>query len=1196
MNDVENKKKIQSAIQDFTSTPLPAAARKFFATLGYASDRTIAVDSVAAFCDQFDKDNRLNQPSAYKDQWKSIHLLFQITDDELSRNAALFKQTEVKSSLLQSYVFFAIELTGADYARGKLASITRQLNRIFPMPVMVLFKMVDKISIAVINRRQHKRDESRDVLGKVTLIQNIELKKPHPGHLDILASFSTHELIARNKPIGNFDQLHAAWEQVFNVELLNERFYEELSNWYFWARRNVTFPADLESDEEKRNSTSVIRLLTRLIFCWFLKEKGLIPEHLFDKDKIAGCLTSLKDDESSYYRAILQNLFFATLNQQMNAKGKTPRQFATDDGFLENKSQYGVKTLYRYKDAFRDAAEALALFEDIPFLNGGLFTCLDPGDEKGKVRYADGFSRNPKKQPIVPNYLFFSKPQTIDLSAEYGEPAKKKETVRGLLHILSNYKFTIAENTPVEQEIALDPELLGKVFENLLASYNPETCTTARKQTGSFYTPRPIVDYMVDESLKAYLCAVMQKKLPGTTAESTRDKLDILFAYTEREHTFSEQEIDVLITAIDACNILDPACGSGAFPMGILHKLVFILSKLDPHNEKWRDRQIAKASEIEDIEARDSAIRAIERDFDENALDYGRKLYLIENCIYGVDIQPIAIQIAKLRFFISLVCDQKANRDKAKNHGIRPLPNLETKFVAADTLTSLMRQGQLSVFANPKVQLFEKELEKIRHRYFSAQTRSQKLSLQEKDAELCRKILVELNQLSLHHFANEEASKKIASWNPYDHYTAADFFEPEWMFGPSLANGFDVVIGNPPYIDSENMTKTNPKLRQVIQASYSMTKGNWDIYIAFYERGFNLLNQDGVLSFITPDKWISKPFGDEMRIKTTGNIFSILEAGRDVFENVNVDAIVSVFTKKTQPFLHIYDYSGADSTFATLKRTIEKTSLKSPYAYDWLFSDFVEVLAKIDSHPQKLSQFGTCENACATSDAYKLQEFIQEEPTPNAQGDELLRIINTGTIGKYVSKWGERSMSYLGNKYVRPVVVKKKFLSAFANSYGTKSVKPKLILKGLNLLDACLDADGNTIPGKTTLMIPSSDPEALLLLLAIINSSVPFFYLKEKYPASSYNQGTTFTKQMINDLPIPKIDASQRAKLVSVVNSILSAKRTDPLADTTESEQQIDKLVYDLYGLTPVEIAIIDKATRKKLATETLSAPVVMVT
>ena len=737
---------------------------------------------------------------------------------------------------------------------------------------MVLFKMGGNLSIAVINRRQNKRDESKDVLGKVTLIQNISTANPHPGHVDILASFSTTELVARKKRIGNFDQLHAAWEDVFNVELLNKRFYEELSNWYFWARKQVSFPSDLDdkdatrTEEEKektRNATSVIRLLTRLIFCWFLKEKDLIPDHLFDEDAVASALNSVDDDESTYYHAILQNLFFATLNQPMNADGEPVRQFAADGDFQENRNQHGVKTLYRYKKAFRAPDNALSLFENIPFLNGGLFACLDTEDDTGKVQYADGFSRNPKKQPKIPNRLFFAEPHTVDLSGneDFGDAKKKKSQVRGLLHILNGYKFTIAESTPVEQEIALDPELLGNVFENLLASYNPETGTNARRQTGSFYTPRPIVDYMVDESLKAYLADALVKALPATTAADAKAGLDILFAYTENEHAFSEAEIDALITAINACNILDPACGSGAYPMGILHKLVFILGKLDPHNEKWRQRQVAKAEEIEDVEARTSSVQAINNDFANNALDYGRKLYLIENCIYGADIQPIAIQIAKLRFFISLICDQRTHSDKARNLRVRPLPNLETKFVAADTLLGLNLPKNRSLFENTNVVQLEKELEKVRHRYFSAQTRKAKLALQKRDRELTKKIIDELKHDS---FGNEDVYRRIA-WNPYDHHSVADFFDPGKMFGPALDDGFDVVIGNPPYVQIQKFSAAHkaawsaqvPKLK-----TYAPTA---DIYCLFYERGVRLLKDGGQLSYITSNKWMRAGYGEKLR-------------------------------------------------------------------------------------------------------------------------------------------------------------------------------------------------------------------------------------------------------------------------------------------------------------------------------------------
>jgi adenine-specific DNA-methyltransferase len=269
----------------------------------------------------------------------------------------------------------------------------------------------------------------------------------------------------------------------------------------------------------------------------------------------------------------------------------------------------------------------------------------------------------------VPNKLFFSDEIEIDLNDIFGT-RNRRYTARGIIKILDAYKFTVDENTPVEQEVALDPELLGKVFENLLASYNPETSTTARKQTGSFYTPREIVDYMVDESLFAHFSEALAKPLGSNVDEMLAGKVHALLSYADTPHGFSHAEVKKLIGAIDGIRVLDPACGSGAFPMGMLLKLVYVLGKLDPGNQEWKQRQIdrvnaliAEADEkIEDSEVKHSVVAELEKQradveeaFLRNELDYGRKLYLIQNCIFGVDIQPIAVQIAKLRFFISLI-------------------------------------------------------------------------------------------------------------------------------------------------------------------------------------------------------------------------------------------------------------------------------------------------------------------------------------------------------------------------------------------------------------------------------------------------------------------------------------------------------------------------------------------------------------
>jgi adenine-specific DNA-methyltransferase len=876
---------IQSALQAFSSQSLKIAALSLLDILGYRSDRTLVLEGSQpqAFLDLIASQGgqtKFDPTKALFADWTSADILFQLTDADISRELILFKDTTVQPSLLQSYLFFAIELKGKDYPRGALTAIARQLNRVFPMPVMLLIRHGDStsapaLSIAVINRRRNKLHAEKDVLEKVTLIRDISLSQPHRGHLDILASFALGNLVhPKRLPIQDFDTLHAAWEQIFNVELLNARFYKELSNWYFWALPQVDFPADLEPDSEKRRATGLIRLLTRLVFCWFLKEKdGLIPEKLFHPADLAKILNGFdpeSETSSTYYQAILQNLFFATLNQRMgkDAKGQPHRFFATDEGFQKNRATHDVNNLYRYEKLFAVPQEqALALFADIPFLNGGLFECLDRTDDTTQAkRYLDGFSRDPKKRPTVPDRLFFDGGETADLSAAYGDKKRKAEKVTGLIHILNRYKFTIVENTPIDQEIALDPELLGKVFENLLASYNEETKTTARKQTGSFYTPRPIVDYMVDESLKAHLERKLEESRakPQSHEEEVSDsstlcvsaplrdtRLSQLFTYTEEPHQFSEPEVATLIAAIDALKILDPACGSGAFPMGVLHKLVYILTKLDPDNDRWKATQLAK---LDSAPMRDE----LERAFADNNDDYGRKLYLIENCLYGVDIQPIAIQITKLRFFISLVCDQKTNRSKKDNHGIRPLPNLETKFVAADTLIGLPEMQQ-SLLVDPRVGLIEKEIEALYHSHFSEQRRDRKLANQRKVKALRQ----DLGKLLAESLMSPAKSKHVAEWDPFDPQACADFFDPHWMFGQSLTNGFDIVIANPPYVEFK---KLKAEFKRIYEPIYTTAKGKYDIYVLFIERAVRLLGVRGIICFINPTTFLKKNFGEATRV------------------------------------------------------------------------------------------------------------------------------------------------------------------------------------------------------------------------------------------------------------------------------------------------------------------------------------------
>ncbi|KXK30064.1 MAG: hypothetical protein UZ01_01537 [Candidatus Brocadia sinica] len=331
----------------------------------------------------------------------------------------------------------AIELKNKHYDRGRLSQITREVNKLFPMPVMILFKHGNTLTLSVINRRLHKRDKSKDVLEKVTLIKDIRISTAgggvrrtgvenepvtHRAHIEILFDLSFDGL--KNKHgFTNFVELHNTWQKTLDTSELNKRFFRELANWYFWAMGNVEFPGDLEKKKDIRNATNLIRLITRLIFIWFIKEKELLPDLLFNKNYLNTILNDFNKNNTSnvYYHAILQNLFFGTLNQKMGERG-----FAREGSFSENKNEYGVKNLFRYADKFSiKEKEVIELFKDIPFLNGGLFDCLDKPNDEGKVVYVDGFSRNPKKQAKVPDFLFFSDEQEVDLNEIFGTGNKK---------------------------------------------------------------------------------------------------------------------------------------------------------------------------------------------------------------------------------------------------------------------------------------------------------------------------------------------------------------------------------------------------------------------------------------------------------------------------------------------------------------------------------------------------------------------------------------------------------------------------------------------------------------------------------------------------------------------------------------------------------------------------------------------------
>ena len=868
----------------FNTTNLFEAATQLFQSLGIKLNSNTAEPlPVKDLLKQHYKDNST---------FKTIDITYfiGIIDNTVFQATGMFDVNYSYKEALQQgdktydgLMLFALELSKQP-TRTEISDLTRTFNRIsqkMPVALVLKYKTGEEacFSIAISERFKYKQNwRQGEKAGKVIILRDIHTLTTHAGHERILL-----DLV---KPVGviNYEQLHHHWLQVLDVNILNKKFFQDLANWYFWAMDIVSFPDDLEKKKDVRNATNLIRLITRVVFIWFIKEKSLVPNTLFNKLHLDAILKDFNKNKKSqnYYHAILQNLFFGTLNQKMNE-----RKFAKDGGNIKtNVEEYGVKNLFRYSDLFNvSEKEVMQMFKDVPFLNGGLFDCLDKPNEDGKIMYVDGFSRNPKKQAILPDYIFFGEEREIDLNNIYATKNKKYKS-RGLIKLLESYKFTVAENTPIEEEIALDPELLGKVFENLLASYNPETQTTARKQTGSFYTPREIVNYMVDESLFEYI----KQNVINDNAEF-ETQLRELVSYSETPNPFDEKVTKSLIEAINKCKILDPACGSGAYPMGILHKMVHLLQKLDPENKYWREIQEQKAIEetknafkIGDQSERATRLKEISDVFENNASDYGRKLYLIENCIYGIDIQPIAVQISKLRFFISLVIDQNKQPSK-ENFGIRSLPNLETKFVAANTLIGLDKPQQ-TLLRNPDIEVKENQLKELRHKYFTANTRKEKLQYQKQDKKLRQEIAIMLESDGW----QTAVAKQIVAFDPYDQNTFAPWFDPEWMYG--LTTGFDIVIGNPPY-------KVESKADQIKYKGYS-TINCGDLYAYFFEKSLkSLLKQNGALSFITASLFIKGLKFDSLRLFLEQNLKLItLEVqGDNVFENVQMPTAVLIGTK-----------------------------------------------------------------------------------------------------------------------------------------------------------------------------------------------------------------------------------------------------------------------------------------------------------
>ena len=652
---------------------------------------------------------------------------------------------------------------------------------------------------------------------------------------------------------------------------------------------------------------------------------------------------------------------------------------------------------------------------------------------------------------------------------------------------------------------------------------------------------------------------------------------------------------------------------------------------------------MATAEKIEDATARERAVRELEQQitgineaFKHNELDYGRKLYLIENCIYGVDIQLIAVQIAKMRFFISLIVDQKID-DTQPNRGVRPLPNLETKFVAANTLIGVNRPGQ-QLLRNRDIDAKEASLREVRRRHFLARTLTQKRKCREQD----EKLRAEIASLLKDDGWDKDTATNLASWNPYDQNASADFFDAEWMFGICVGkqvrrstatlrgnfsaligdeltaqtveeDGFDVVVANPPYVRHEAIKDFKPLLKA---QGYECYEGVADLFVYFYERSVKLLRTGGVLSFITPNKYYRAGYGEKLRgfLARELTLLRLIDFGdAPVFEAIAYASILAGVRAKPGPDASALAYTwetevtfdGIAEIVAERGQQIRQNELR-PAGWQLESPAVFRLLEKLRRAGKPLGEYvgGRVYYGIKTglNDAFVVDRTTRDRLI--AEHKSSTEILKPFLRGRDLKRWHIDSndlwLCYIGwktdikkypavfehiNKFAkllkeRPEVKSGRVpwyaLSRYASDYWHEYAETKIYWPGISLEVSAFCFDENQIWGNdNTQMIITKDRS----VLGILNSSISRFFLRNVCDAVQ-NGYLRLKVNYVSQIPIPAVPPPQQKPVERLVERILAAKQKDPAADTSAMEREIDQQVYALYGLTPEEIKIVEDAAK----------------
>jgi type I restriction-modification system DNA methylase subunit len=738
--------------------------------------------------------------------------------------------------------------------------------------------------------------------------------------------------------------------------------------------------------------------------------------------------------------------------------------------------------------------------------------------------------------PYLNGGLFESKPGDLYKNPSLSFP---KNYFDDFFKFLRGYNFTTDESTTEFQQVAIDPEMLGRIFENLLAEVSDETGDQARKAKGAFYTPREIVDHMCRESLKSYL------RTKVNDDDNFELRLSQLIEATERE--FQDQDHnwrrdlkpykEILLNALDGVKVFDPACGSGAFPIGMMQLLVKVYSRLEPRFD------LEKA-----------------------------KLSIVEKNIYGADIEPMAVEIARLRAWLALVVNEGESAAKVK-----PLPNLDFKFVCANTLIPLEPIGQMAFFEDYDL---ETQLQEVREKYFKTQSQKQKNALRMQ----YQKIVDQGVTL----FSESTRTSQLRSYRPFESDSIANFFDAKSMFG---FGKFDVIVGNPPYVRQEKIS-----YKQSL-SGYEVYQSTADLYTYFYELAMNLLPDGGVCTYITSSKFGRALYGKNLRgmLAKQVKLEHVVDFGsKHMFNAVTNTWVVQFKKTQTEAGHDVPVFFGINGT----KILVRQSSLSSD---SWAFTDetISEVLEKIRTNGIPLVEldyrisYGLktgCNEGFVIGEP-QMRELIGKQ----AKNKEVLRPLLRGRdIGKYViqtpTTWivaTKNGMDIekdfpsiadflrLKNHELEDRLVKRgdqgsHWMNLRDCAYYQEMEGPKIVW--LELSDenkfAYSTAGEYILAGAWMITGPN-----LLPLLGILNSKVVRFYFS--YISNSSGMGTTQWKKFaVERIPIPDFENLDKAlveRLTDLVSRRLAIGDGEPNLASEKLDEAIEECALEAYRLTEAE-------------------------